>query len=106
MKKLIKVSTFTSCLLLSAVLAQATDLSGRVTVKGSPLEGAVVTANLIGEKGPAAVSVTRTGPKGDYALLGLKDGSYILLVDLNARRIYQGRIALKSAALVKNIDLK
>ena len=106
MKKLKRVLAFNSCLFLTAVLAQATDLSGQVTVNGAPLAGAVVTANLAGEKGPAAISVTRTGPKGEYALRGLKDGSYILLVDLNARRIYQGRIALKSTAVVKNIELR
>jgi hypothetical protein len=106
MKKLKKVLAFNSCLLLTAVTGWATDLSGKVSVNGAPLPGAVVTANLIGEKGPAAVSVTRTGPKGEYALKGLKDGSYILLVDLNAKRIYQGKIALRSTALVKNIELK
>lgn len=106
MMKSTRVLAFTSCLLLTAVLAWATDLSGRITVKGAPLAGAVVTANLIGANGAAAVSVTKTGPQGEYALRGLRDGNYILLVDLNARRIYQGRITLSNAALVKNIALK
>jgi hypothetical protein len=106
MTKSTRVLVFTSCLLLTAILARATDLSGKVTVKGAPLAGAVVTANLIGASGPAAVSVTRTGSQGEYALRGLKAGNYILLVDMNARRIYQGKIALKSAALVKNVALK
>ena len=55
---------------------------------------------------PAAVSVTRTGSDGEYLLRGLRNGDYILLVDTNGRRVYQGRIALPAAGLVKNIDLQ
>jgi hypothetical protein len=33
--------------------------AGRVTLRGAPLAGAVVTANLIGEGGPASVTVAR-----------------------------------------------
>ena len=69
---------FVSCLLLFAALAAAGDLSGRITVSGTPLPGAVVKANLItSNRGPAAVSVTRTGPAGDYLLRGLRNGDYI-----------------------------
>ena len=96
---------FISGLLLAAVLAAA-DLSGRVTLRGAPLAGAVVTANLIGARGPASVSVTRTGPRGQYALRNLRNGDYILLVDMNGRRIYQGRIALTGPTLAKNIELQ
>jgi hypothetical protein len=106
MTKLPKVSLFISILLLTAVLARAAELSGRVTVRGAALPGAVVTANLIGAKGAAAVSVTKTGPKGEYDLKGLSNGNYILFVDMDARHIYQGRIALTSAGYVKNIALK
>ena len=97
---------FISGLLLFAALAVAADLSGRVTVRGEPLAGAVVTANLIGQRGPAAVAVTRTGPRGEYTLRRLRNGDYIILVDLNGRRIYQGRIALTRPTLVKNVELK
>jgi hypothetical protein len=106
MKKSTKALAFISGLLLTGIPALAADLSGRVTVRGKALEGAVVTANLIGAKGPAAVSVTRTDSRGEYALRDLRNGSYILLVDLNARRIYQGRIALTGPTFVKNIGLK
>jgi hypothetical protein len=88
------------------MLAAAADLSGRVTVRGTPLAGAVVTANLIGERGPASIAVTRTGPRGEYTLRALRNGDYILLVDMNGRRIYQGRIALTGPTLVKNVELK
>jgi hypothetical protein len=101
-----KALAFVSSVLLSAAL-HAADLSGRVTVSGAPLPGAVVKAELI-ESGhrPAAVSVTRTGSDGEYLLRGLRNGDYILLVDTNGRRVYQGRIALPAAGLVKNIDLQ
>ena len=95
-----------SGLLLSVALAAAADLSGRVTLRGAPLAGAVVTANLIGGRGPASVIVTQTDPKGVYTLPGLRNGDYILLVDMNGRRVYQGRIALNGPTLVKNVELK
>jgi hypothetical protein len=101
-----RVWAFISGLLLSVTLAAAADLSGRVTAGGAPLAGAVVTANLIGARGPAAVSVTRTGKAGDYILRGLRNGDYVLLIDLNGRRIYQGRISLAGPNLVRNIDLQ
>lgn len=106
MQKSTKALAFISGLLLSSIPALAAELSGRVTVRGKPLEGAVVTANLIGAKGPAAVSVTRTDSRGEYALRDLRNGNYILLVDMSARRIYQGRIALTGPTYVKNIGLK
>jgi hypothetical protein len=84
----------------------AADLSGQVTVRAAPLAGAVVTANLIGARGPAAISVTRTGSGGQYLLRGLRNGDYILLVDMNGRRVYQGQIALSGPSLVKNVDLQ
>ena len=92
--------------LLCTVLASAANLSGRVTFRGAPLAGAVVTANLIAERGPAAVTVTRTGSRGEYALQGLRNGNYVLLVDMNGRRIYQGRVALTGPTLVKDITLQ
>lgn len=98
---------FISGLLLSATLAAAADLSGRVTVSGAPLAGAVVKANFISSgRGPVAVSVTRTGPAGEYLLRGLRNGDYILLVDTNGRRVYQGQLTLPASGLVKNIDLQ
>jgi ABC-type xylose transport system permease subunit len=95
-----------SGLLLTAALAAAANLSGRVTVRGAPLAGAVVTANLIGAHGPASVTVTRTGTGGEYVLRGLRNGDYILLVDMNGRRIYQGRVTLTAPTLVKNIEFQ
>jgi redox-regulated HSP33 family molecular chaperone len=106
MKKSAKVLACISGLLLTAVLAIAADLSGKITVRGSPIAGAVVTANLIGAKGAAAVTVTRTDTQGAYALRGLSNGNYILFVDLSGKRIYQGKIAIAGATSVKNIDLK
>jgi hypothetical protein len=101
-----RLLTFVSGLLLSTMLAAAADLSGRVTVRGAPIVGALVTANLIGNRGPSAVSVTRTGAGGAYVFRGLRNGDYILLVDLNGQRIYQGRITVTNSALVKNIGLQ
>jgi len=97
---------FVSGLLLTSTLAAAADLSGRVTVRRAPLADAVVTANLLGARGPASVTVTRTGPRGEYELRGLRDGDYILLVDTKGRRVYQGRVALKGPTVVKDIELQ
>ena len=97
---------FASGLLLTAILAAAADLSGRVTFRGAPLAGAVVTANLIGERGPTSVTVTRTGPRGEYVLRGLRSGNYILLVDMSGRRVYQGRIVVTDQTIAKDIELR
>ncbi len=101
-----KATAFISCLLLSAMVALGADLAGRVTFRGKPLAGAVVTANLLGARGPVAVTVTRTGPQGRYNLRSLRDGDYILLVDMEGRRVYQGRFTLSGSNLVKNINLE
>jgi hypothetical protein len=106
MQKSTRVLSFISGLLFTAVLAFATNITGKVTVRGAPLAGAVVTANLIGAKGPTAVSVTKTGANGEYSLRGLANGNYIFLVDMNSRRIYQGKVTLTGPALVKNISLQ
>lgn len=106
MTKSKRVLLFISGLLLTAILAFATDITGRVTVRGEPLAGAVVTANRIGAKGPTAVVVTKTGANGQYSLQGLANGNYIFLVDMNSRRVYQGKVALTGPAFVKNIDLR
>jgi hypothetical protein len=101
-----KALAFISVLLLATTLAAAADLSGRVTFRGAPLAGAVVTANLVATQSPASVTITRTDPQGGYALRGLSNGEYILLVDMDGRRIFQGRIVLTDSTLVKNIELQ
>jgi hypothetical protein len=105
MKKSTKALSFISALLLVAAMAFAADLTGRVTVRGAPFAGAVVTANMIGANGPATVVVTRTGPDGQYSLHGLRDGRYILLVDINSRRVFQDKISVTGTTFVKNIEL-
>ena len=45
-------------------------------------------------------------PVGEYFLRGLRNGDYILLVDMNGRRVYQGRITLTGPSLVKSVDLQ
>src|SRR5262249_23389299 len=101
-----KALAFVSALLSIAAPAAAADLSGRVTFRGAPLAGAVVTASLIVNRAQASVSVARTGSGGEYGLRGLRNGDYILLVSMNGRRVYQGRLALADPNIVKNIDLK
>lgn len=97
---------FISVLLLTATLAAAADLSGCVTFRGEPLAGAVVTADLIGAHGAASVNITRTDSQGKYVLKGLPNGEYILLVDIEGRRVFQGRVTLGDPSLVKNIALR
>jgi hypothetical protein len=102
----LRALAFISALLLSAVLVFAADLAGRVTIRGKPLSGAVVTANLIGPKGPLSVAVTKTDIHGEYRLKGLHPGEYIVLVDVYGRRVYQGRLNLEGPAGTKNIELQ
>lgn len=95
-----------SGLLLVSIVAVAANLVGRVTFRGKPLMGAVVTASLIENKRAGPVTVTRTDAHGQYVLHNLRNGTYALLVDLSGRRIYQGEITLTGASLTKNIDLQ
>lgn len=94
-----------SCLLLIAHAALGAELSGKVTFRGAPLVGAVVSANLIGDRRPNAVIVTRTGTGGTY-MLRLRNGDYIVLVDMEGRRVYQGRVAITGPNVTKHIDLR
>jgi hypothetical protein len=102
----LKVLAFISCLLLTTTLAAAANISGRVTFRGSPLAGALVTANLIGKQGAASVTVARTDAQGGFLLQGLGNGEYILFVDMDGRRVFQGKVDLTGSSLVKNIDLQ
>jgi hypothetical protein len=106
MPTLKRVSWFASVFLLIAVVVHAATLSGEVTYQAKPVSGAVVTANLLGAKGPVSVSVARTDDRGGYTLNNLRNGKYILLVDVNGKRVYEGRLALTGSALVKNIALR
>ena len=96
---------FISVLMWGTIVAAAAELSGHVTARGTALSGAVVTANLIGPKGAAGMTVTRTDARGSYIFRGLANGNYILLVDYNGRRLYQGRVTLSGGVLAKNIEL-
>lgn len=95
-----------SSLFLFVALAAGADLSGRITVKGEALPRAVVTVNLVSKRAPRTVTITRSDARGQYAFHGLRNGEYVLLVDLNGRRVYQGEVALSGASLVKNIELQ
>ena len=93
-------------LLMASTLAFAADISGCVKVRGVPVAGAVVTVNLMDARGSTPVTVTRTDSHGNYALRGLSTGNYILLVDLEGRRVFQGQVAVADSGLTKNIDLQ
>ncbi|PYQ01722.1 MAG: hypothetical protein DMF82_18495, partial [Acidobacteria bacterium] len=80
--------------LLSASLAAADDtpatLRGRVT---DPLGGAVVGAQ-VEAKGPAGAKSALTGSTGEYALSGLRPGTYTVLVTRSKFTPYSNEVQL------------
>lgn len=94
-------------LLLLACAAQAADLSGRVTFRGRPVADALVRAYRVdpAARGRAATWATRTGSGGDYVLQRLPTGDYLLTVEKDGRRIYQGKVTLAGPPTTKNIEL-
>ena len=84
------------CAALTAILAapaQAGLLRGAVTHGTSGVPSAIVSFYQIGAGSTKFITrnITRTNNLGRYAFNNLPSGSYIVLVEKDGRRIYQGR---------------
>jgi len=78
-----------------AVTAAAADLNGTITYKTlkmaqpGPLSEALVSVYHIGTK---SKTVTRTSSTGKYLFKNLPNGSYVILVEKDGQRVYQGKV--------------
>ena len=57
----------------------------------APLAQALISAYHTGTR---AKSVTRSSDRGVYLFKGLTAGTYIVIVEKNGRRLYQGRVEI------------
>jgi hypothetical protein len=98
-------------LMLAALLAfpaGAATLGGTITyknpgmIKELPLEQATVTVYNTKTR---AKAVTVSSDRGAYELRKLAAGSYIVLVEKNGRRLYQGRAEIREPSTQFNIRL-
>jgi len=76
-------------------VTQAASLEGVVTYRSSGVSAAQVSLYQIGAD---RKSVTVTNGAGAYALKNLPSGSYIIFVEKDGRRIYQGRVEVPERA--------
>lgn len=93
------------CAALTAILAataQAASLGGTVTYRTSGVPSAVVS---VYQTGTGRKAVTLTNSLGAYLFNNLPGGSYIVLVEKDGRRIYQGRVEVPKQATRFDIRL-
>ena len=93
------------CAAFSAILAataQAAGLAGTVTYGKSGVPSAVVS---VYQSGTGRRAVTLTNSLGAYLFNNLPSGSYIVLVEKDGRRIYQGRVEVPTQSVRFDIRL-
>lgn len=67
-----------------------------------PLEEALVTVYNVKTQ---AKAVTRSNNRGEYLITSLSSGDYIILVEKDGRRLYQGRVEVQTAETRRDIKL-
>ncbi len=90
----------TSCRLTSGAIAlaawlalpsAAAGLEGKVTYRTSAIPSAIVS---VYQESSGRKAVTLSNSSGEYRFDNLPSGSYIVLVEKDGRRIYQGRTSV------------
>jgi hypothetical protein len=92
--------------ILIAVPCFGGSLSGKVAYRNAPVVDASVTLYAVNEAKMTrgATYVTRTGQAGTYNFPSIPNGDYVLIVEKNRQRVYQGKLQVANAAH-KDIDL-
>jgi Carboxypeptidase regulatory-like domain len=93
------------CIVLTAILAataQAASLAGTVTYGTGGVPSAVVN---VYHTGTGRKAVTLTNSRGAYSFNNIPGGKYIVLVEKDGRRIYQGRVDVPEQATRFDIRL-
>jgi hypothetical protein len=94
-----------ACAALTAILAlpaHAAGLQGRVTYGTNAVASAIVS---VYQESTRRKSVTISNSRGEYAFNNLPSGSYIVLVEKDGRRIYQGRATVPQSVARFDIEL-
>ena len=82
---------------LFAGMASASDLSGTVTYKTSRMtRPEALPAALVSVYNTATQNktVTRTNSLGAYLLRNLPGGTYLIVIEKDGRRVYQGKVVI------------
>jgi hypothetical protein len=95
-------------LALSAAQAAAANLDGTITygARGTARPDALVSA-LVSVYNPATrqKTVTRTNDLGRYLYKSLPGGVYVILVEKDGRRVYQGKVEVREPQTRFDIQL-
>lgn len=96
-------SALAALCLLVPLATTAAVLEGRVTFRAQPIPAALVSFYREGNDGGKAVTITNNN--GDYRFGNLAAGNYIVLVERQGRRIYQGRTTVTEDNVKLDIGL-
>jgi hypothetical protein len=99
---LLRISGSAALAAILATTAQAESLGGTVTYGTTGVPSAVVSAY---ETTTGRKAVTRTNSVGAYLFRNLPSGKYVVLVEKDGRRIYQGKVDVKEQATKFDIRL-
>jgi hypothetical protein len=105
---LFRTSCCAALLAMPATPAAAADLGGTVTYKvPSMTRPAPLLAVLVSAYNPATArkTVTRTNDVGVYLFKGLPGGLYVIFVERDGRRLYQGKVEVREPATRFDIGL-
>jgi hypothetical protein len=105
---LFRISFCTFVLALSAAQAAAANLDGTITygARGTTRPGPLVSV-LVSVYNPATRQkmVTRTNDLGRYLYKSLPGGVYVILVEKDGRRVYQGKVEVREPETRFDIQL-
>jgi len=103
---LLMISRFILGVILITVPSFGASLSGKVAYRNAPVTDASVTLYAVDEAKMTrgATYATRTSSAGTYSFPSLPNGDYVLIVEKNRQRVYQGKLQLVNAAR-KDIEL-
>jgi hypothetical protein len=87
-----------------ATPAPAANLRGKITHQSRPVADALVRLYPTGS-GRGEVIATRTSDSGRYVIGRIRPGTYVLLVEKNGRRVFQGRIEVRTDEATRNVEL-
>lgn len=98
-------SQISSCVVAAVLLdstAQAASLGGTVTSNAAGVQSAVVSVYELATK---RKSVSMTNGSGAYLFNNLPSGDYVVLIEKDGRRIYQGKVKVPEQAMRFDVPL-
>jgi hypothetical protein len=105
-KRALRISCCVAALGAFPMQASAADLDGVVSYKAAgtarPLVAAVVS---VFNAATQRKTITKTNDAGRYLLRALASGSYLILVEKDGRRVYQGKVEVREPQTRFDIQL-